>query len=87
VIVGLLFLVGAVGLWDKLMQTLALMMVATVISVLIGIPLGILSARSNRLRSVLMPLLDIMQTMPSFVYLIPVLMLFGLGKSRRFSPR
>ena len=68
VIVGLLFLVGAVGLWDKLMQTLALMMVATVISVLIGIPLGILSARSNRLRSVLMPLLDIMQTMPSFVY-------------------
>lgn len=80
VIVGLLFLVGAVGLWDKLMQTLALMLVATVISVLIGIPLGIFSARSNRLRSVLMPLLDIMQTMPSFVYLIPVLMLFGLGK-------
>ncbi|MER8149739.1 ABC transporter permease subunit, partial [Acinetobacter baumannii] len=56
------------------------MMVATVISVLLGIPLGILAARSNRLRSVLMPLLDIMQTMPSFVYLIPVLMLFGLGK-------
>jgi glycine betaine/proline transport system permease protein len=80
VIVGLLFLVGAVGLWEKLMQTLALMLVATSISVLIGIPLGILAARSNRLRSVLMPLLDIMQTMPSFVYLIPVLMLFGLGK-------
>jgi glycine betaine/proline transport system permease protein len=80
VIVGLLFLVGAVGLWDKLMQTLALMLVATLIAVMIGIPLGILSARSNRLRSVLMPLLDIMQTMPSFVYLIPVLMLFGLGK-------
>ena len=80
VIVGLLFLVGAVGLWDKLMQTLALMMVATVISVLVGIPLGILAARSNRLRAILMPMLDIMQTMPSFVYLIPVLMLFGLGK-------
>ena len=80
VIVGLLFMVGAVGLWDKLMQTLALMMVATVISVLIGIPLGILAARSDRLRAVLMPMLDIMQTMPSFVYLIPVLMLFGLGK-------
>ena len=80
VIVGVLFLVGAVGLWDKLMQTLALMMVATVISVLVGIPLGILAARSNRLRAVLMPMLDIMQTMPSFVYLIPVLMLFGLGK-------
>jgi len=79
-IVGLLFLVGAVGLWDKLMQTLALMMVATVISVLLGIPLGILAARSNRLRTVLMPLLDIMQTLPSVVYLIPVLMLVGLGK-------
>ena len=80
VITGLLFLVGAVGLWDKLMQTVALMLVATFISVLIGIPLGILAARSDRLRAVLMPLLDIMQTMPSFVYLIPVLMLFGLGK-------
>jgi len=80
VIVGLLFLVGSVGLWDKLMQTLALMLIATLIAVIIGIPLGILSARSNRLRTVLMPLLDIMQTMPSFVYLIPVLMLFGLGK-------
>jgi len=79
-IVGLLFLVGAVGLWDKLLQTLALMLVATLIAVLIGIPLGILAARSNRLRAVLMPLLDIMQTLPSFVYLIPVLMLFGLGK-------
>lgn len=78
--VGLLFLVGAVGLWDKLMQTLALMLVATLIAVVIGIPLGILCARSHRLRAVLMPLLDIMQTLPSFVYLIPVLMLFGLGK-------
>ena len=78
--VGLLFLVGAVGLWDKLMQTLALMLVATLMSVIIGIPLGILCARSNRLRAVLMPLLDVMQTLPSFVYLIPVLMLFGLGK-------
>jgi len=76
----LLFLVGAVGLWDKLMQTLALMLISTFISVLIGIPMGILSARSDRLRKVLMPMLDIMQTMPSFVYLIPVLMLFGLGK-------
>ncbi|WP_416422017.1 proline/glycine betaine ABC transporter permease [Pseudomonas sp. App30] len=80
VIMALLFLVGAVGLWDKLLQTLALMLVATLISVLIGIPLGVLAARSKRLRAVLMPLLDIMQTLPSFVYLIPVLMLFGLGK-------
>jgi glycine betaine/proline transport system permease protein len=79
-IAGLLFLVGVMGLWDKMMQTLALMLVATSISVLIGVPIGVLSARSNTLRAVLTPVLDIMQTMPSFVYLIPVLMLFGLGK-------
>ncbi|MGV8202660.1 ABC transporter permease subunit, partial [Pseudomonas aeruginosa] len=58
----------------------ALMLVASFISVLICLPLGILAARSDRLGAVLMPLLDIMQTMPSFVYLIPVLMLFGLGR-------
>ena len=78
--VGLLFLVGAVGLWDKLLQTLALVLVATVLAVLAGVPLGMFAARSRRLRAVLLPLLDVMQTLPSFVYLIPVLMLFGLGK-------
>ncbi|MNG91574.1 proline/glycine betaine ABC transporter permease [Serratia plymuthica] len=80
VIVGLLLLVGTAGMWDKLMQTLALVLVATLLAVIIGIPLGILSARSNRVRAIMMPLMDVMQTMPSFVYLIPVLMLFGLGK-------
>ena len=61
-------------------ETFYMLGVSALIAAVVGIPLGILSARSNRLRSVLMPLLDIMQTMPSFVYLIPVLMLFGLGK-------
>jgi len=75
-----LLLVGAFGLWDQLIQTLALVIVATSISVTLAIPLGILSARSNALRNVLMPVMDVMQTMPSFVYLVPVLMLFGLGK-------
>ncbi|HRL27995.1 MAG TPA: glycine betaine ABC transporter substrate-binding protein [Alcaligenes sp.] len=75
-----LFLIGAMGLWDKLMQTFALVLVATFFSVLIGIPVGVLAARSRVLRRVLTPVLDVMQTMPSFVYLIPVLMLFGLGK-------
>ena len=75
-----LYLIGAMGLWYKLMQTFTLVLVATVFSVLIGIPVGILSARSRLLRRVLTPVLDVMQTMPSFVYLIPVLMLFGLGK-------
>lgn len=82
-VVGLvvaMFIIGTLGLWDKAMQTLALMIVATSLSVLIGIPVGIAMAMSNRLRAVMLPILDTMQTMPSFVYLIPALMLFGLGK-------
>ncbi|MFM0159278.1 ABC transporter permease [Paraburkholderia sediminicola] len=76
----LLYAIGCFGLWEKLMQTLALMLVATVLSVSLGVPLGILTSRSAWLRRVLLPTLDVMQTLPSFVYLIPVLMLFGLGK-------
>ncbi|KZB68252.1 ABC transporter permease [Thalassospira lucentensis] len=72
--------IGSLGLWDKAMQTLALMIVATALSVIIGVPVGIAMAMSNRLRAVMLPILDTMQTMPSFVYLIPALMLFGLGK-------
>lgn len=78
-VVGL-YLIGAVGLWDKLILTFALVMLATLCSVLIGVPLGIIAARSRWVRRVITPMLDVMQTMPSFVYLIPVLMLFGLGK-------
>lgn len=78
-VVGL-YLIGAVGLWDKLIQTFALVLVATLLSIVIGIPLGILGARIRWLRRVLTPVMDVMQTLPSFVYLIPVLMLFGLGK-------
>ena len=77
---ALLSLIGLVGLWDPLMQTLSLMIVATALSVLIGLPLGVLISRHDRLRAVLLPVLDVMQTLPTFVYLIPVLMLFGLGK-------
>jgi glycine betaine/proline transport system permease protein len=72
--------IGVLGLWDAGMQTLALMIMAAGLSVLIGIPLGVLMARINWLRSGMLPVLDVMQTMPSFVYLIPVVMLFGLGK-------
>ena len=63
------------------MQTLALMLMATFLSVVIGIPVGILMGRVDWVRAVLNPVLDVMQTMPSFVYLIPVVMLFGLGKT------
>lgn len=76
----LLFLLGAIGLWEEGMQTLSLMIMATALSVLIGIPLGIITGKSKIVRSVMLPVLDVMQTLPSFVYLIPVVMLFGLGK-------
>lgn len=75
-----LYLIGCFGLWDKLMQTVALMFVSTTLTVLLGMPLGIWMSASPRLRRVLEPVLDVMQTLPTFVYLIPVLMLFGLGK-------
>src|SRR5690606_13681241 len=61
------------------MTTLALMVVATLIAVIIGVPLGVATARAPRLRAVVRPVLDVLQTMPSFVYLVPVVMLFGLG--------
>ena len=81
VIVGVMMVaVGVLGLWDLTMQTLALMLVATLVSVLIGLPIGILCAKNRVARTITLPVLDVMQTMPSFVYLIPVLMLFGLGK-------
>ena len=79
-LVALSFLMGVLGLWDEAMQTLALMLVATSIAVLVGLPFGILLSRSDKTRLIGLPVLDAMQTLPSFVYLIPALMLFGLGK-------
>lgn len=76
----MLFIVGALGLWDLTMQTLALMLIASLISIVIGVPMGILLAKSEWARRITLPILDVMQTMPSFVYLIPAIMLFGLGK-------
>lgn len=79
--VGLgLYLIGCLGLWDQAMQTIAVMLVAVCLSMLLGLPIGVLSARSDHFRTVLSPILDLMQTIPSFVYLIPAAMLFGLGK-------
>ena len=75
-----MMLIGSFGLWDLAMQTIALMIVAVTIQLIIGIPVGILMAWSDRFRAAFLPVLDAMQTMPSFVYLIPALMLFGLGK-------
>ena len=75
-----LFLIGAFGLWGALVDTLALLIVSVFVTVVIGIPIGIAMSGSKLLRRVVTPILDVMQTMPSFVYLIPVLMLFGIGK-------
>jgi glycine betaine/proline transport system permease protein len=77
---AMLFFIGALGLWELGMMTLSLVVASVIISLAIGIPLGIAMAGSDRLESLIKPLLDGMQTMPSFVYLIPALMLFGLGK-------
>lgn len=75
-----MILVGVLGLWDPAMQTLALMLVAVVICIVLGVPAGIGLARSPKVARVTRPLLDAMQTVPSFVYLVPAMMLFGLGK-------
>ena len=77
---ALLVLVGSLGVWDQAMQTMAMVFVATFISVVLGIPIGIAMSRRRWVRSLVSPCLDLMQTIPSFVYLIPFLMLFGLGK-------
>lgn len=77
-IIGLL-LIHNLGFWDETMQTLALVLSSTFISLIIGIPLGIWSANSDRCNSILRPFLDFMQTMPAFVYLIPAVLFFGLG--------
>lgn len=75
-----MWVVGGLGQWDQAMQTLALVLVSVLVSVAVGLPLGVWCARSRRVRGVVSPLLDLMQTIPSFVYLIPAAMLFGLGK-------
>jgi glycine betaine/proline transport system substrate-binding protein len=78
VLVALLFIINQ-GYWDATLETLSLVIVAAAISAAIGIPLGIAAAHSPRLFATLRPVLDLMQTLPTFVYLIPTLVLFGLG--------
>ena len=74
-----LWLVDHMGLWPAMMETLSLVIASTLVAMLIGLPLGIAMARSNRVAAVVRPVLDLMQTMPAFVYLIPAAMFFGLG--------
>ncbi len=79
VLVSLLFL-GIMELWEDAMTTMALMIAATLTAIIFSIPLGVWMSRSGKVRQVITPLLDLMQTMPSFVYLIPTVMIFGPGK-------
>lgn len=79
-VAALTFGLGLIGVWEQAMSTIALMLVSTLFAVAVGIPIGIGMSRSDPLRSVALPVLDIMQTMPIFVYLIPFVMLFGPGK-------
>jgi glycine betaine/proline transport system permease protein len=74
------YVIEATGFWPQTMVTLALIIAATVISLILGLPLGIWSAKSDRMAALIRPTLDFMQTMPAFVYLIPAAMLFGLGR-------
>jgi glycine betaine/proline transport system permease protein len=78
VVVSLLLIIN-LGYWQETLETLALVVSATVMCMVIGIPLGILAAHHPRFYTVLRPILDLMQTIPTFVYLIPTLILFGLG--------
>ena len=77
-VVGLIF-IDLVDLWSESMTTLAMIFTAVIFCIIIGIPLGILCSRSRSFEIIMRPILDIMQTIPSFVYLIPVVMLFGIG--------
>ena len=73
-------LIGYLGMWKNTMSTVALISVATLICIALGIPIGIAMSRSDRLQAMITPVLDIMQTIPIFVYLLPVVMLLGIGK-------
>ncbi|MFQ5409408.1 MAG: ABC transporter permease subunit, partial [Anaerolineales bacterium] len=75
-----LVLIGLVGMWDKSMDTLSQVIVAVILTIVIAIPAGVLAARSDAFEALLRPVLDFLQTIPPFVYLVPVIMLFNVGR-------
>ena len=80
-VVAALFIIGWLDMWEDTMTTLAMVSVATIMCIVIGIPIGIWMSRSDRVQAMIVPVLDLMQTIPAFVYLIPVVMLLGIGKA------
>ena len=77
-IIGLLFIEN-IGLWNVTMQTLAMVLAAVIMCIIIGVPIGILSAKNETAHRIIAPILDFMQTLPAFVYLLPAIPFFGLG--------
>jgi glycine betaine/proline transport system permease protein len=77
-VLGLVFVIS-LDLWEAAMQTLALVLAATVVALVIGIPIGIIAAKSDTIEAIIRPILDIAQTMPAFVYLVPAVVLLGIG--------
>ena len=75
-----LFMIGFLGMWEDTMSTVSIIIVCTMLCIGLGLPIGILMSRSDRAQAIVTPILDIMQTIPSFEYLIPVVMLLGIGK-------
>jgi len=73
-------LIGYFGMWNDCMATVAIITVCTIICISVGIPIGVLMSKSDRVEKTIIPVLDMMQTIPSFVYLVPILMLLGIGK-------
>ncbi len=80
IVLGSLLFLGVMDLWEDAMATMALMIAATLTAILVSIPMGVWMSRSQQVRQLVTPLLDLMQTLPSFVYLIPTVMIFGPGK-------
>ena len=77
---ALLAWIGYFGMWKNCMATVAIISVATLVCIVVGIPIGVAMSKSNRVEKAILPVLDMMQTIPSFVYLIPIIMLLGIGK-------
>jgi len=73
-------LIGYFGMWNDCMATVAIISVCTIICIAVGIPIGVVMSKSDRTQKAILPVLDMMQTIPSFVYLVPILMLLGIGK-------
>lgn len=78
---AMLFFVGSSGLWSHMLETLSIVIAAVILSIIMGFPLGILIAMNKRAEGIIRPILDLMQTMPTFVYLVPAVILFSTGKT------